>query len=844
MQSQLRLLASKSGIPQKIWRKALSSSIVRGQNSRTNVNTTFSLGIPSTTAFASAMSTASPLEVARGKQAKDIERLVETVQAKAFVDWLNREEEPYDADAISEIEAAGISADDAKVLLRAAFMTFLVHVESRAASACGQGFYTIGPCGEELMGAVAMHIRPTDAMALHYRHVATQITRQLLAGRSVDEILLNRARGHTVAVTDPVTGGAHCAIGGGEYDFLVTSTLASQACPAVGRAMGSGMATYIKSNNPAMNPLFPKDMVSFVSVGDGSANNAHFLAALNLAEYAAHRKFKCPTVFCITDNEISISLKGYNYVAKSLLNKVQMPVYRADGKDALSISAATKQAMDYARAHGKPAMLYINNVTRRFGHAATDRQAAYLTAKEISDAAATNSIESLCKLLSRAGLMTYKEQQALLTQLWEETKTAFNLASAEPKISSREALAERISIPLAPVPAHYHPEQPVETSEKLVGYSSGPVLSDRSAFHNVQTRVGEQLGTPLAFPADHEVNNGAGVTRDVMRKHMTRVYDELMQAYPQAVYIGEDVMHGGYYLVSDGLAAKYPGRVRDFPPDETSLLGVGMGFAQNGLLPIVEIPYAKYLDCGFDMFTELAISSWLSDRKQPNGMFIRLQGFGKGVFGGNFHTHNTIYTPPGIDVVCYSNGRDYAMGTRYAMAQASKGRVVMSVDFTHLLNLRHVDVDDDMWRKPYTSSNEYLDFDTVRTYSDAAAGSGKHIAIVTYGEGVVTSLQARKKYHAEGGNANVTIIDCPLLNRVPEGLRRVFAEGKFGAALFVDPAKVGQNPMSGHLTQLQQEDLLPAKWRSVAAEFTYNPLGSTITFVSAEDILGQLNKLI
>ena len=48
--------------------------------------------------------------------------------------------------------------------------------------------------------------------------------------------------------------------------------------------------------------------MSYVSVGDGSVNNAHFLAALNLAEYATHRNFYCPTVFGVSDNNISISL--------------------------------------------------------------------------------------------------------------------------------------------------------------------------------------------------------------------------------------------------------------------------------------------------------------------------------------------------------------------------------------------------------------------------------------------------------------------------------------------------------------------------------------------------------
>jgi hypothetical protein len=51
--------------------------------------------------------------------------------------------------------------------------------------------------------------------------------------------------------------------------------------------------------------------------------------------------------------------------------------------------------------------------------------------------------------------------------------------------------------------------------------------------------------------------------------------------------------------VSEGLKAKHGRRVRDFPPDETALLGAAAGLAQRGLVPIVEVPYAKYLDCGF-----------------------------------------------------------------------------------------------------------------------------------------------------------------------------------------------------------------------------------------------------
>jgi pyruvate/2-oxoglutarate/acetoin dehydrogenase E1 component len=199
------------------------------------------------------------------------------------------------------------------------------------------------------------------------------------------------------------------------------------------------------------------------------------------------------------------------------------------------------------------------------------------------------------------------------------------------------------------------------------------------------------------------------------------------------------VEHGGYYLVTDGLAAKYPRRVRDFPPDETSILGAAQGFSQCGLLPVVEIPYAKYLDCAADMFHEMIITHWLSSGSRDNktnvknndkkdreiegagaGMVVRLQGFDKGIFGGNFHTHNVLSIPPGLDVVCFSNGADYVRGLRHAVRQARAGRVVMSVDSTDLLNRRHLTdaVRDNAWLTRYPSDiDDELSFADVIIYS-------------------------------------------------------------------------------------------------------------------------------
>lgn len=48
------------------------------------------------------------------------------------------------------------------------------------------------------------------------------------------------------------------------------------------------------------------------------------------------------------------------------------------------------------------------------------------------------------------------------------------------------------------------------------------------------------------------------------------------------VYLGEDVRHGGYYTVTESIAEKFRSRIQDFPPDETSLVGAALGYAQAG----------------------------------------------------------------------------------------------------------------------------------------------------------------------------------------------------------------------------------------------------------------------
>jgi TPP-dependent pyruvate/acetoin dehydrogenase alpha subunit len=444
----------------------------------------------------------SPLSELRRQNAEEISQLVEVVQRDRFQQQLNAGTCHLPAGAGAGL--GGMSLADAQLALDAGFLTFLTHVESRISSAVGQGFYTIGPCGEELMAALGMALRPNDAMALHYRHLGTQIARQLRSGKSVENVLLDRARGHVVSASDPVTGGVHCSIGGGPTDYIVSSTLASQCPPALGRALGNQLAHGLPGIDRSTLPL-PKDAVSLVSVGDGSVNNGHFLSAVNLAGYASHRGYKCPLVFVVTNNEVCISLRGHGWI-KPFLEKLHMPLFTADGMDMGSVYDRSNAAIKHARKNKTSVCLLVDNVPRRFGHAATDRQLAYLSGEEVTTAAETNPLAgAAAQLVGMPGGPTYTELAERFAMFSQLAEGAFDEAAGEAKITDVAQMLLMNSAPLV--------------TPSLAG------------------------GSATVAPTKKQMRPA------VMRKHITSVVAETLDRHANAVYLGEDVEHGGYYLV-------------------------------------------------------------------------------------------------------------------------------------------------------------------------------------------------------------------------------------------------------------------------------------------------------
>jgi hypothetical protein len=147
-----------------------------------------------------------------------------------------------------------------------------------------------------------------------------------------------------------------------------------------------------------------------------------------------------------------------------------------------------------------------------------------------------------------------------------------------------------------------------------------------------------------------------------------------------------------------------------------------------------------------------------------------------------------------------------------------------------------------------------MTFDQVCVYrSSPAAADGDAVSteatacVVTYGNGVVTALQARRLLvdtKVLGSERELDIIDCPYLSAIPEGLRQVMTQ--YQGVLFADLCKEGpgSGPLSSMVTSLQQDGKLPRTWRLIAAPRTYNPLGSTCTFLNVDDIAEATRQIV
>ncbi len=151
------------------------------------------------------------------------------------------------------------------------------------------------------------------------------------------------------------------------------------------------------------------------------------------------------------------------------------------------------------------------------------------------------------------------------------------------------------------------------------------------------------------------------------------VHDTLwkaMETNESVVVLGEDVgAKGGVFRVTAGfLDAFGETRVIDTPLAELAIIGVGIGMAANGLLPVCEIQFADFIHPAFDQIvSEAARIRYRSNNQWGCPMVIRTP-YGGGIHGALYHSQCVeafFAHVPGLKVVVPSTPYDTA-GLLYA----------------------------------------------------------------------------------------------------------------------------------------------------------------------------------
>ncbi|MCR9127546.1 MAG: thiamine pyrophosphate-dependent enzyme [Rhodobacteraceae bacterium] len=695
----------------------------------------------------------------------------------------------------------GLTADAAVGLFRAQVLSRALDRASRAMQKAGQGFYTIGSSGHEGMAAVAHALRPDDIAFLHYRDAAFQIARahQVPGQDPAWDMLLSFA----CSAEDPISGGRHKVLGSRALMIPPqTSTIASHLPKAVGAAYGIGLAR----RRAPEHRLLPADAVAMASFGDASLNHSTAQGAINAAGWASVQSVPLPLLMICEDNGIGISTPTpRGWVAMSMRHRPGIRYFEADGLDLYATARVAAEAADYVRTRRKPAFLHLATV-RLYGHAGADLPTTYMPRAQVEAEEANDPLLHSVRLLQAAQALDPLEA----LDIYEQTNA--HVAALAERAGQRPHLRTASDVMRSLIPPR-----------RACRPSNGPDAAARAA----------------AFGADLK----AMETPQPMSRLLNWALSDLMLEHGEIVMMGEDVgRKGGVYGVTQKLLGRFgPDRVIDTLLDEQSILGLAIGLAHNGFVPIPEIQFLAYLHNAEDQLRgEAATLPFFSNGQFTNPMVLRIAGLGyqKG-FGGHFHNDNSLAVLrdiPGIVIACPSTGADAVRMLREAVRLArEEQRVVVFVEPIALYPMRDIVPGDGAWMTRYPAPGDSIALGEVGVH-----GAGTDLAIVTYGNGHHISHQALPDLRALGIDAR--IVDLRWLAPLPEAALRAATEG-CAHVLIVDECRRTGGQAEGLMAHFTEN--LPRKTARVTAEDSFIATGPAYaaTLPSRADIVAAARRL-
>ena len=462
-------------------------------------------------------------------------------------------------------------------------------------------------------------------------------------------------------------------------------------------------------------------------------------------------------------------------------------------------------AVTWCRTHRRPTFLHLG-VVRMLGHAGSDVEQSYRDLAEIEATEARDPLLATALLLVAGGWLQPQDAIDIYEEIRARVAALADEAVKRPKLTRA-----------ADVIAALAPHRPDAVAATAAG--SGSVAA-RTAFHEGK------------LPEEDRPRH--------LARQINRALGDLLTQHPELIIFGEDVARkGGVYNVTNDLSRKAGvGRVFNTTLDETSILGIAMGAAHLGLLPVPEVQYLAYLHNAIDQLRgEAASLQFFSTGQFRNPMVVRIASlaYQKG-FGGHFHNDNSVAALldiPGIIVACPSNGEDAVGLLRTCVAAAREdGAVCVFLEPIALYMTKDLYADrDGAWSFPYPAAGFHIPVGRARTWDTHALGRDGDLTILTFGNGAWMSLRVAQRLAADG--IAVRVVDLRWFKPLPVG-DMVEEAVRTGRVLVVDETRHTGGVGEGIITALVEHcpEVLIAR---VAGLDTFIPLGAAANLVLVQE---------
>ena len=724
---------------------------------------------------------------------------------KNFIRFVNNEQFPPPRVNFSQ-ENEETEASEIISLFETQVLSRHIDIKSRSLKDEGSCYYTIGSSGHEGNAVFGKIFPYTDLAFLHYRSSAFFIERskQISGMTPIYDLGLS----FVASSDDPISGGRHKVIGSKALNIPPqTSTIASHLPKAVGAAFSIDRAKNLNIKETQLK----ENSIILCSFGDASVNHATALTAINTAAWINDRGGHVPIIFICEDNEVGISVStNKNWIENSLSKRPGINYIKTDGLDLIDLLSQTRKAEKICRINRTPIFLHMKTV-RLLGHAGSDIEFGYRSLIDIEKTEFNDPLLHSARILIEKKIISKEEIINLYEHMRNRVNHVFNSVISRPKLNSVEDLISSI------IPNEHK-----------------KVLPD--------------------FPKPQVRENYFGKEYNRIKKHqhMAKLLNygllDILLRYKNTVVFGEDVAEkGGVYHITADLHKKFGvRRVFNSPLDETAIIGFGLGLGHNSFLPIPEIQFLAYFHNAEDQIRgEAATLPFFSTGQYTNPMVLRIPGlaYQKG-FGGHFHNDNSLAIfrdIPGIILAVPSNGKDAVRMFRTAVREAyQNGRVVIFIEPIALYNTKDLyEPGDNKWAFRYP---EIFDEASVGDFSKY--GNGKALTIISYGNGLYLSIQAKKEIEKKI-NKKIQVIDLCWLSDV--NIKKIIKSiGICKKVLIVDECRRTGCHGEGILAQLSSIISPEIKLKLHAAEDSFIPLGKAakITLPSKNSIIKQAINLI